>query len=148
VLDRIARALMLTEVEREHLFLLGLGRRPGIRPQPDEGVTPRLQRLLDALETGLPLQLGRGGLRARVPVRPLLPLASDPALLARHAVLAKEADDERQAMKRRMLQEGPTWGLRGSLRPSRPHRSASRSPGVRNGCSGRNSSKRDWTPFS
>ncbi len=28
VLDRIARALMLTEVEREHLFLLGLGRLP------------------------------------------------------------------------------------------------------------------------
>jgi hypothetical protein len=28
VLDRIARALMLTDVEREHLFLLGLGRRP------------------------------------------------------------------------------------------------------------------------
>jgi transcriptional regulator with XRE-family HTH domain len=29
VLDRIARALMLTDVEREHLFLLGLGRPPG-----------------------------------------------------------------------------------------------------------------------
>src|SRR5262252_8309375 len=28
VLERIARALMLTEVEREHLFLLGLGRPP------------------------------------------------------------------------------------------------------------------------
>src|SRR5271169_4927854 len=28
VLDRIARALMLTDVEREHLFLLGLGRPP------------------------------------------------------------------------------------------------------------------------
>src|ERR1041385_8945481 len=26
VLDRIGRALMLTDVEREHLFLLGLGR--------------------------------------------------------------------------------------------------------------------------
>src|SRR6202047_3891397 len=31
VLDRIARALMLTEVEREHLFLLGLGRPPEVR---------------------------------------------------------------------------------------------------------------------
>ena len=28
VLDRIARALMLTDVEREHLFLLGLGHPP------------------------------------------------------------------------------------------------------------------------
>src|ERR1700749_4147105 len=44
VLDRIARALMLTDVEREHLFLLGLGRPPAVRYQPTEGVTPRLQR--------------------------------------------------------------------------------------------------------
>jgi transcriptional regulator with XRE-family HTH domain len=50
VLDRIARALMLTDVEREHLFLLGLGRPPGIRYRADDGVTPRLQRVLDALE--------------------------------------------------------------------------------------------------
>src|SRR5919109_1936180 len=50
VLDRIARALMLTDVEREHLFLLGLGRPPEVRYQPAEGVTPRLQRVLDALE--------------------------------------------------------------------------------------------------
>jgi transcriptional regulator with XRE-family HTH domain len=50
VLDRIARALMLTDVEREHLFLLGLGRQPDVRYRRDEGVTPRLQRLLDALE--------------------------------------------------------------------------------------------------
>jgi transcriptional regulator with XRE-family HTH domain len=50
VLDRIARALMLTEVEREHLFLLGLGRPPEARYRRDEGVTPRLQRVLDALE--------------------------------------------------------------------------------------------------
>src|ERR1700677_4632284 len=33
VLDRIAHALMLTEVEREHLFLLGLGRPPEVRYQ-------------------------------------------------------------------------------------------------------------------
>jgi transcriptional regulator with XRE-family HTH domain len=49
VLDRIARALMLTDVEREHLFLLGLGRTPEVRYQRSEGVTPRLQRVLDAL---------------------------------------------------------------------------------------------------
>jgi transcriptional regulator with XRE-family HTH domain len=50
VLNRIARALMLTDVEREHLFLLGLGRQPEVRYHPDEGVTPRLQHVLDALE--------------------------------------------------------------------------------------------------
>src|SRR3954471_19537672 len=47
--DRIARALMLTDVEREHLFLLGLGRPPEVRFQAADGVTPRLQRVLDAL---------------------------------------------------------------------------------------------------
>jgi hypothetical protein len=50
VLDRIARALMLTDVEREHLFLLGLGRPPEVRYRRDEVVTPRLQRVLDALQ--------------------------------------------------------------------------------------------------
>jgi transcriptional regulator with XRE-family HTH domain len=49
VLERIARALMLTDVEREHLFLLGLGRPPQVRYHETEGVTPRLQRVLDAL---------------------------------------------------------------------------------------------------
>ncbi|WBL82158.1 helix-turn-helix transcriptional regulator [Bradyrhizobium xenonodulans] len=49
VLDRIARALMLTDVEREHLFLIGLGRPPDVRYQATEGVSPRLQRVLDAL---------------------------------------------------------------------------------------------------
>ena len=49
VLDRIARALMLTDLEREHLFLLGLGRPPEVRYRAVEGVTPRLQRVLDAL---------------------------------------------------------------------------------------------------
>lgn len=48
VLERIARALMLTEVEREHLFLLGLGRPPEVQYQPREGVSPRLQRILDS----------------------------------------------------------------------------------------------------
>jgi transcriptional regulator with XRE-family HTH domain len=50
VLDRIARAMMLTDVEREHLFLLGLGRPPEARYKPPEGISPRLQRLLDTLE--------------------------------------------------------------------------------------------------
>jgi transcriptional regulator with XRE-family HTH domain len=49
VLERITRALMLTDVEREHLFLLGLGRPPEVRYHETEGVTPRLQRVLDAL---------------------------------------------------------------------------------------------------
>ncbi len=49
VLDRIARALMLTEVEREHLFLVGLGRPPEVRYHGSDAITPRLQRLLDAL---------------------------------------------------------------------------------------------------
>jgi len=50
VLDRIARAMMLTDVEREHIFLLALGRPPEVRYQVTEGVTPRLQRVLDSLE--------------------------------------------------------------------------------------------------
>jgi transcriptional regulator with XRE-family HTH domain len=50
VLDRVARALMLTDVEREHLFLLGLGRMPEARYLKNDGVTPRLQRVLDALD--------------------------------------------------------------------------------------------------
>ncbi|EGG79169.1 helix-turn-helix domain-containing protein [Gluconacetobacter sp. SXCC-1] len=50
VLDRIARALMLTDVEREHLFLLGLGRPPDARYRRSGSVTPRLQRVLDALD--------------------------------------------------------------------------------------------------
>jgi len=50
VVDRIARALMLTDVEREHLFLLALGRPPEVRYQGVEGVSPRLQRVLDSLE--------------------------------------------------------------------------------------------------
>src|SRR5260221_14320175 len=50
VLDRIARALMLTEVEREHLFVLGLGRPPEARYRKKVGGTPRLQRVLIALD--------------------------------------------------------------------------------------------------
>ena len=50
VLDRIARAMMLTDLEREHLFLLGLGRPPEVRYRAPDGISPRLQRLLDTLE--------------------------------------------------------------------------------------------------
>src|SRR5690349_3514365 len=50
VLDRIARALLLTDIEREHLFLLALGRPPEVEYRAPEGVSPRLQRVLDALE--------------------------------------------------------------------------------------------------
>lgn len=48
VLDRLAAALMLTEPEREHLFILALGRPPAVSFKPVDGVTPRLQRVLDA----------------------------------------------------------------------------------------------------
>lgn len=51
VLDRIARGMMLTEPEREHLFILGLGRPPEVRYKSVDAVTPRLQRVLDAFET-------------------------------------------------------------------------------------------------
>ncbi len=50
VLNRIANGLMLTEPEREHLFILGLGRPPEVRYRAVEGISPRLQRLLDTLE--------------------------------------------------------------------------------------------------
>ncbi|CDX15111.1 putative transcriptional regulator, XRE family [Mesorhizobium plurifarium] len=50
VLNRIAAGLMLTEPEREHLFMLGLGRPPEVRYRNVDSVTPRLQRVLDALD--------------------------------------------------------------------------------------------------
>src|ERR1700743_2762425 len=50
VLDRIARAMMLTDTEREHLYWLGPGRPPEVKYHAPEGITPRLQRLLDTLE--------------------------------------------------------------------------------------------------
>ncbi|WP_369937561.1 helix-turn-helix transcriptional regulator [Xanthomonas tesorieronis] len=50
VLERIAGALLLTDAEREHLFMVGLGRPPEVRYRSAAGVTPRLQRVLDALE--------------------------------------------------------------------------------------------------
>src|ERR1700738_5448650 len=45
VLNRISGALMLTDVEREHLFLLGLGRAPEVRYKAGEGARPGLQPL-------------------------------------------------------------------------------------------------------
>lgn len=51
VLNRIARALALTDAEREHLFLVGLGRPPEVQYRAaDAGITARLQRVLDTLE--------------------------------------------------------------------------------------------------
>lgn len=49
VLDRLAKGLMLTAPEREHLFLLALGRPPAVTYSQPDHVTPRLQRVLDAL---------------------------------------------------------------------------------------------------
>lgn len=49
VLDRLAAGLMLTAPERDHLYMLGLGRPPVPSYTPVDGVTPRLQRVLDVL---------------------------------------------------------------------------------------------------
>ena len=52
VLDRLARALALKEVEREHLYLLAQGRPPeASSPARSVSVSPRLQRMIDSLET-------------------------------------------------------------------------------------------------
>lgn len=50
VLDRIAGALALTSVEREHLFLLAQHRLPEMQFSSFEPITPQLQRVLDSLE--------------------------------------------------------------------------------------------------
>jgi transcriptional regulator with XRE-family HTH domain len=49
VLERIVQALVLTGAEREHAFLLALGRPPAVRYQAENTISPRLQRVLDAL---------------------------------------------------------------------------------------------------
>nr|WP_305112620.1 helix-turn-helix transcriptional regulator [Shinella lacus] len=49
VLDRIASGLMLTEPERDHLHILAFGHPPEVRYRQPEGITPRLQRVLDAM---------------------------------------------------------------------------------------------------
>jgi len=56
VLDRLARALALSPIEREHLYMLAQQRPPQVRYQPTTTVAPRLQRLLDMLEVS-PAQL-------------------------------------------------------------------------------------------
>src|ERR1700756_294101 len=50
VLDPIAAGPMLTQAEREHLYMLGLGRLPEVRYKAVDGVSPRLQRVLDAFD--------------------------------------------------------------------------------------------------
>lgn len=49
VLDRIARGLMLTEPERDHLHILAFGHPPEQHYQQRENITPRLQHVLDAM---------------------------------------------------------------------------------------------------
>ena len=53
VLDRLSRALALSEVEREHLYLLALGHAPDVRRTAATAcaITPQLQRVLDAIES-------------------------------------------------------------------------------------------------
>ncbi|WP_369790794.1 helix-turn-helix transcriptional regulator [Rouxiella sp. WC2420] len=51
VLERLARALVLSEIEREYLFLLAQNRPPALQHPPESTVSPQLQRLLDAMET-------------------------------------------------------------------------------------------------
>lgn len=42
---------MMTEAEREHLFLVGIGHPPKARASEREGISGRLQRFLDAMPT-------------------------------------------------------------------------------------------------
>jgi hypothetical protein len=49
VLDRLARALALSDVERDHLYLLALGHPPQVRRTAAGEVTRQLQRVLDAI---------------------------------------------------------------------------------------------------
>jgi transcriptional regulator with XRE-family HTH domain len=53
VLDRIARALALSEVERVHMYLLALGHPPEVRRSAvmTSEITPQLQRVLDAIDS-------------------------------------------------------------------------------------------------
>lgn len=49
VIERIASGMMLTEPEREHLYFLAFGHSPEVRYNAPDGITPRLQRVLDAI---------------------------------------------------------------------------------------------------
>lgn len=51
VLDSLAEALVMTEAEREHLFLVGIGRPPKAHAAPQEGISWRLQRFIDVMPT-------------------------------------------------------------------------------------------------
>ncbi len=49
MLERIACGLRLTTPEREHLFILAFGHPPQTRLTVTDDMTPRLQRVLDAI---------------------------------------------------------------------------------------------------
>jgi transcriptional regulator with XRE-family HTH domain len=49
-IDQIAHALLLSEAEREHLFLLALGRLPNVCYRGVGDVAPLFQRMIDAME--------------------------------------------------------------------------------------------------
>lgn len=49
VLDSLAEALLMTDAEREHLYLVGIGRSPKSRVEERSSISGRLQRLLDAM---------------------------------------------------------------------------------------------------
>ncbi|MDG2532609.1 helix-turn-helix transcriptional regulator [Sphingomonas sp. HITSZ_GF] len=49
VLDRISAGLMLTEPERAHMYMLAFGHPPEARYRGMEGISPRLQGVLDAI---------------------------------------------------------------------------------------------------
>ncbi|MDF2143293.1 helix-turn-helix transcriptional regulator [Paenirhodobacter sp. CAU 1674] len=49
VIERLAKGLMLTEPEREHLHVLAFGHPPEPRFHARHEITPRLQRVLDAM---------------------------------------------------------------------------------------------------
>ena len=49
VLDRIAKGLMLTEPERDHLHILAFGHPPEPRYRQRDSISPRLQHVLDAM---------------------------------------------------------------------------------------------------
>jgi transcriptional regulator with XRE-family HTH domain len=53
VLDRVARALALSDVEREHVYLLAFGHPPEVRRAAAAAreITPQLQRVVDAIES-------------------------------------------------------------------------------------------------
>lgn len=50
VLNRIAHGLMLTEAEREHMFILAFGHGPEAHYKGFEGISPRLQNVLNAMQ--------------------------------------------------------------------------------------------------